>query len=184
MRDTLLRGRCIPMCNPDALLLICKILLARDPSFIEDVQLSMTDPALYLNKFPVNRGIHQPIPELPWIALVEGLIDRGYLVELNWATAAEDVAAGIAFLLSNHSPAPHAWISAITERWKDADTDVFLQVIGQRLGEETLVLACIDINSDSYPLIIVQREQIVQLQALAQIAGYGKIVEVEALSEI
>jgi hypothetical protein len=57
-----------------------------------------------------------------------------------------------------------------------------LQVIGRRPGEENLVLACIDLNSDSYPLIIVRREQIVQLQALAQIAGYGKIVEVEALS--
>jgi hypothetical protein len=90
------------MYNPDALLLLCKILLVRDPAFVEDVQLSMTDPNLYLNKFLVNRGIHETIPELPWIALVEGLIDRGYLVELDWATAAEDVAAGIAFLLSNH----------------------------------------------------------------------------------
>jgi hypothetical protein len=106
---------------------------------------------------------------------------RGFLARLaaHWY---EDVTAGIAFLLSNHPPDPHAWISAITEKWKDADTDVFLQVIGRRPGEENLVLACIDLNSDSYPLIIVRREQIVQLQALAQTAGYGKIVEVEALS--
>lgn len=167
--------------NPDALLLLCELLLPHDQSFVKDVSFSITNASLYLKNFSVNRGVHDPIPELPWIALVEGLIDREYVIEIDWATAAEDVADGIASLLSKHSYELHTWTLKIVEEWKDADTDIFLQVIGRRLEEHNLILAYIDIHSDSYPLIIVKRAHITKIQTLAQKAGYGKIINVSEL---
>jgi hypothetical protein len=67
-------------------------LMAEDPSLAGEVRLAVASPDAYLGKFQERlsgRGIEKPIPDLPWIALVNGLEDRGRLHELDWKEAPE-----------------------------------------------------------------------------------------------
>ena len=61
-------------------------LLTEDTSLISEVQLAENQPLNYLSQFAnvlQERGIDKPVPELPWLAMVDGLARRDLLIELD-----------------------------------------------------------------------------------------------------
>ncbi len=53
----------------------------------------------------------------------------------------------------------------------------FLGLVGMRLRESGLSLACIDIQSDCYPVVAMPTARLAAAQRLASESGYGEITE-------
>jgi hypothetical protein len=95
--------------RPDALIQLCRALLPEDASLAEEVALASSDAAAYYARFQQqlmeDRGIDPediPFPDLPWLALLDGLRYRQHLDEFDWRARAADVMMGVDTLL--HDP--------------------------------------------------------------------------------
>jgi hypothetical protein len=161
-----------------AIVELARQLLAADPSLAEEVRLALVSPDEYVRRFQQQlsrRGIENPRSDLPWIALVNGLEARGRLHELDWKEAPEDVAWKIDQLLPDRPVQPDRW--AWLAEWEDKLPHELLPAIAARLAEEGLAVLTIDIDSDSYPLLVLPVGQVEECQRLAQVAGYGTITD-------
>jgi hypothetical protein len=150
-------------------------LMAEDPSLAQEVQLAIVSADEYVSRFQERlraRGINKPQSDLPWIALVNGLEDRGRVRELDWKEAPEDVAWKIDHLLANQPPQPGRWAWMASAEWEDKLPHDVLPAIAARLAEEGFTVVTIDIDSDSYPVMILPISQVGECQRLAQLAGY------------
>jgi hypothetical protein len=157
---------------------LARHLMAADPSLAEEVRLALVNPDEYVQLFQKElnrRGIENPRSDLPWIALVSGLANRGRLRELDWKEAPEDVAWKIDHLLSDRPMQPDRW--AWLAEWEDKLPHELLPAIAARLAPEGLAVVTLDIDSDSYPMMVVPVGQVEVCQRLAQIAGYGTITD-------
>jgi hypothetical protein len=155
---------------------LARHLLVADPSLAEEVRLALASPDEYVRRFrePLHRrGIENPRSDLPWIALVNGLAARGRLHELDWKEASEDIAWKIDRLLPNRATRADRW--AWLAQWEDKLPHEVLPAIAARLAEEGLAVVTIDIDSDSYPMMVLPVGQVEECQRLAQAAGYGTI---------
>jgi hypothetical protein len=160
------------------LLMLAQHLLPEDKSLVEEINLAVQKPLGYLSAFQARlhqRGISTPVPQLPWIALVDGLCARGKLIEVDWRGASEDVMLGIDRLSSGQPLEANRWAWVDVGAWEERGTEDFLQAIGDWLGKRGLALASLNIQSDSYPLIILEAGRVEKSQQLAQQAGYGSI---------
>jgi hypothetical protein len=163
----------------DKLLLLANLLLPEDEKLIEELNLAINNPVGYITKFQEQlsyRGIDEPFPELPWIALVDGLTMQNRLVEIDWNTELEDITWNIDQLLQAESDEPNRWTWAETRIWEEKPTEEFLKAAADMFNKRGLALVYLDINSDSYPLLLIKVEQLAQSQKLAEEAGYGKII--------
>lgn len=155
-------------------------LMAEDPSLAQEVRLAIVSPDEYVSRFQERlgeRGIAKPRSDLPWIALVDGLEDRGRLRELDWKEAPEDVAWKVDLLLPNQPAQPDRWTWIATTEWEDKLPHDLLPAIGARLAEGGLAVVTFDIDSDSYPIMILPIGQVEECRRLAQLAGYGTITD-------
>lgn len=162
---------------PEKLLLLARQLLPEDPAYEVEVRLALEDCAGYVERFREQlqgRGITKPEPGLPWIALVDGLWSRKKLVEIDWREAPEEIIEQLDPLLDEYGSRPNRWEWADQE--EDWDTEAFLLEIGRTIAADGLALACIDIESDSYPLLIVKSDTFDRARKLADESGYGKIL--------
>ena len=76
-------------------------------------------------------------------------------------------------MLPDRSTRPDRW--AWPAQWEDKLPHEVLPAIAARLAEEGLAVLTIDIDSDSYPLMVLPVGQVAECQRLAQAAGYGTI---------
>ena len=80
-------------------------LLTNDTSLVTEIQLAENQPLNYLSQFThvlEERGIDSPVPELPWLAMVDGLARRDLLVELDWKEDPEELITTALKLLEGH----------------------------------------------------------------------------------
>jgi hypothetical protein len=120
-----------------------------------------------------ERGIDDVTPELPWIALVDGLGARGHLAEIDWKEDPDEIRDALDELLADDS---FDWEWSEEEEVDEAPTEEFLQRVGDRLHPKGIALAYIDIASDCYPLVLLDRKNVKAAQKLAQQSGYGQII--------
>lgn len=174
-----------PTYHPDQLLILCDLLLPDDPSLREDVRLAIEEPDTYCARFQQRRlegGIflgdsYDPTwPDLPWFGVLDGLMARGRLVELDWKAAPEEVMEAIDYLRRDQSLTPDRWAWVDVERWHNTYTDSFLRAIGAWLLRHGDVLACFALGSDSYPLTILAEPSFREIQQVAVRTGYGGVV--------
>jgi hypothetical protein len=139
-----------------------------------EVRQAIEQPAQYLDRFAddlVNRGMDEPEHVTPWLALVEGLQRRGQNFELDWKLNMDDAIWALQQL------------QAVQQRGLDwqalagskALNHEALQEAGDYLRSQNLGLVSFDIDSDSYPLSVLEASAVAPLQALAQRVG-GKLV--------
>ncbi|MEO6083156.1 MAG: DUF6630 family protein [Umezawaea sp.] len=163
----------MPSTARDALIAIAALLAPGEPDVADRAVQAHAYPDSYLRDHADRldeRGIDEPVPELAWIALIDALTDRGLLAEVDWKEATAEITAQLRGLRS--SPAqPEAWT------WLDTtDTDLvtydFLELAGRELRDAGIALAVLDIESDSYPLVLLPADRATDLVTLAATAGF------------
>jgi hypothetical protein len=162
------------------LLELARYLLPDDPSFAEQVRLAVDRPDAYLEQYAEqlgNRGIDEVIPHLPWIALVDGLDARDAMREIDWKSDIEDVLWNLDQLAALRPMRPDRWDELQDEDGDERLPEETLPLIGQRLLGEGLALATIDIDSDSYVMIVLPASKLKEAEQLAELAGYGSITQ-------
>lgn len=151
-------------------------LTALDPSLMEEVRLAIVNPDEYVSRFQErvrDRGIEERRSDLPWIALVNGLEDRGRLRELGKKEAAEDIARKIDNdLLPDRPIQPDRWafLAQELDLWEAVPSES-LPVIAAHLAKEGLAVVTLDMDSDGYPMMVLPVDQVGECQRLAQLAG-------------
>lgn len=141
----------------------------------ENVKLAAESPQQYVEKFAnelEERGISEPFEGLPWIALVDALLDNQLASEIDWAEEIDDVMYVIDQLLQRKQLPSIDWTPLQEEYDDESETDEFLEAITVALKKQSLALAYLDIDSDSFVLIIVKDHEIIELKHLAEEAGY------------
>jgi predicted DNA-binding WGR domain protein len=161
-------------------------LLARRDSkgLVTELGLAVEDPLAYYDRFAkrlAERGIGSPDRDfrkkVPWLALVDGLMSRESLVEIDWREEPGDAAPRLRTI----ADVGKKWWRWVDELGEVATAD-FLTECARRLGAEKLVLAEIDLGSDSYPLVVYSAKLDAQVRSLAakwKKLGFGKVTYFE-----
>jgi hypothetical protein len=152
---------------------LCQLLLPDDEGLKAEVRQAYESPEAYLDRFRERleeRGIREPIADLSWIALVDGLAARGRLAEVDWREEPGDVVWNLERIAT--PPDPSRWDWAAEEALAELATEEFLRCAGERLSQHGLALASLDIRSDNYPLVLVDLALIERARGLASSAGH------------
>jgi hypothetical protein len=139
-----------------------------------EVRQAIEQPAQYLDRFAdelVNRGMDEPAHVTPWLALVEGLQRRSQNVELDWKLTMDDAI----WALQQLRTVQQRGLDLQALAGSRALNHEALQEAGDYLRRQGLALVSIDIDSDSYPLSVLEASAVAPLQALAAQVG-GKLL--------
>jgi len=135
-----------------------------DESLSADVVLSAIDPFAYVRAHAEElrpRGISEPKDGLPWIALIDGLENKGKLIELDWKESGEMFVQAVKKLLKNEKSPEQARdaLNSINAPDSNKVADILAR-IDQILAPYGYGIVLIDIYSDSYPIALVRRSSI------------------------
>lgn len=147
---------------------LCNQLYPRDAGLTAEVNLALADPEGYYEEFQeelANRGIDDASSVTAWLALVDGLTRRNSLAEVDWKCDATDLAWNLAQLQICKDKGIEF---SIVEK-SEEDTEGLLRVAAKQLRDQTLELMALDIDSDSYPLVVVPRESVPHVKRDAKI---------------
>lgn len=147
---------------------LCDQLCPGDASLYLDVELSIASPVEYLKKFKDalwDRGIGKASDVTPWLALVDGLIARAHLAELDWRLEAED----LAFELEALGPCKERNVRLTPLSESSSSREMLLTEAAEALKHCSLGLLCLDIDSDCYPLVVVPLERVPEIRRLASL---------------
>lgn len=167
----------MPRYDNARLIELARHLLRDDTSLIDEIRLAIDRPRDYVARFRQRlsgRGIREPYPELPWIALVDGLIERGRLQEVDWAGPPHDVQSAMRALTAQKEE----WAWLVEPEWCDdypKPYELFPR-IQDRLSKNGLALVVVNIGADCYPLIVLPVDRVEEARRLAELAGYGEII--------
>jgi hypothetical protein len=172
----------VPEYRPDALVQLCHVLVPDDPSLADEVALASHDAQAYYVRFEArlqdDRGFEPddvPFPELPWIAMLDGLRDRQRLAEVDWRADAGSVMDDVDRLIGDRRSVAQRWTWVDAEHWNQLLTGEFLQAVGDQLLRTGRMLAQFSEDSDSYPITVIDPDQLAELQRLARHSGYGDV---------
>lgn len=137
---------------------ICATLAPEDHTLCDDVALALEAPARYLQQFEdplFERGIEAPHQVGPWLALVDGLIARGWCTEVDWKVDAADLAHALGELR------PLAGLRNVLSPLaaSQARNEEALTLAARCLHAQGMALIHLDIDSDSYPLLVVPADR-------------------------
>ena len=162
-------------------------LLARDQarSLIEEVEIASSAPEIYLARFSERlegRGIRTVRPELAWFALIDGLLARRLMTEIDWKESSEEVRDHLLPLDPGGTRTSwKAYLRACAAL--DPDTEpmaaAYLDVAGDGLRARGLALVCLEISGDSSPVTILPAAEVERTLTLARDAGLGEIIEMK-----
>jgi len=167
---------------------LAKELAPEEPSLVEEVRMAVEDPNTYVERFHERlgeRGIHKPGPELPWIALVDGLVERGLAVEFMKGDDARYVMSQLETLFGYMTLGCYDVLGDwdISEEQEEMPCEEFLPLVARQLQRSGLALVYLDMQSDRYPVLVVPLDRLERIQRLARESGYGKIIKAEELLE-
>jgi hypothetical protein len=161
----------------DALATLARLLSGDDASLVEEITLAIERPGDYAGRFAETlkwRGITRRnfvARKLPWIALVDGLIARERLREIDWRAHGHELADALGVIARDQD---WRWVAA--DEWRDKTADERLAEIETRLAPEGRALVAVDIGGDCYPLMVLPTATLADARTLARRAGYGRII--------
>jgi predicted DNA-binding WGR domain protein len=155
--------------------------LGADRALLDEIELASSSPAAYLERFSERlgeRGIHAVRADLGWFALIDGLMARAKLAELDVRASPDEVLEALIALDPAHRPA--AWRGYVRECDRALDPlDISswhcLTVADRRLRARGLALVYLSIVSDSTPVVVVAVDEVERLGLLARASGAGEL---------
>jgi len=166
----------MPIHDTNALVAVARVLLPEDTTLLEEIHMAVHTPGLYIKTFWEcldHRGISEPIDDLPWIALTDGLCARSRLYEADWKEAAHTIMQAIHTMIRVQGG---DWLYDGAILPEDTVSDELLRKLGDDLIVYDFALISLDLYADSYPLSVVHRDQVTTIQRLVQQTGYGTTV--------
>jgi len=158
----------------EVLLLLGRILDPDDGSLRDALKLAVESPAAYLERHPETRerSASPSNKSLAWLALVDGLIARHEATELDWRTTGEDGSWSLSQLktYSRLSPETRAWLPTL-DKESFATVD-YLRKLATHADGDGVIVAVMDIESDSYVVLLLQKDQYKQASEAAAKLGY------------
>lgn len=169
-----------PKFNNARLLQLAEHLLPEDLKLKGEVQLAIDEPEKYVKKFAgqlIYRGIREPVPELPWIALTDGLIKRKRVVYLDWKFGPDELVDALQTLVRRQVKKKWNWDWIEDAADQEDETWRLMSPAGDRLLEQGLAFTTLDNNKveDGFPVMIVSADRFTVAKSLAQQTGYGTI---------
>ncbi|WP_107897820.1 DUF6630 family protein [Lysinibacillus mangiferihumi] len=158
------------------LLLVQKLSCEVEEQIFSEVSLAIQKPESYFEMFKDRldeRGIDSPIDELAWISLVDALLDHGLAFEIDWKESGLYICDVVDELLDRKNMACVSWEDFEDGEFDELPTSQYLNKISEKLKEQAISLASLDIESDCYVLITVPSSDIDEMKALAKEAGYS-----------
>ena len=145
------------------------------------VMMSLTSPDNYFKDHEeelYNRGIEKPFEGLFWIAVVNRLIQNNMLAELDWKDYGYSIVVAVKKILNTDTEVSKAIIEKLDDLdiKPDADVEETMPLVNKVLNQYGLSLIQLDIDSDSYPLTIIEAEKIPIARELTSTSGIGKVV--------
>ena len=166
----------MPSKRLDALLAIGK-LIAPKAKLTDELVAALEDPEHYIDTYTKERdergpawGVHRSVDELPWVALVRGLVQAGAAVELDDRTDAEALQRLIG-QLEGCPRGAFAWMKHDGELG-DRSTEELLELTGKALLGKTAQLVQLDGEAQRRWLVVVPEPHAAELVKLAKTAGY------------
>jgi hypothetical protein len=162
-----------PKAERGALKSICT-LLAPLGELWEEVALALDDAHSYAQRFRRRmalRGVDESEKSLARLALVDGLIARKLLAEVDWRADPKEVSRSLGRLATK----PEGLKRLFHPLPDVIPTDELLELVGGRLRERGVVLVAFDLHTDSYPLLFLNARSTLKAQRLAPLAGYRGI---------
>ncbi len=160
----------------EALLALSRKLSGGSEQVAGEVAQALDQPDAYVEQWGerlLNRCIEEPTPDLAWIALVDALGEHGLVWEIDWKQEIETTLFAVHSLLDCRG-----WLLPAADRRLEqaiqTEHDTFQQLIELHdwLRPHGLVLGHLDINSDSYVLIVVREDDFTEIGLLAKASGY------------
>jgi hypothetical protein len=161
----------------DAFASLAALLSGGDSAVREAVVQAADDPAAYLETYEETSerlwDVEDPArdPRLPWLALVDRLLAVLRAVEIDWHSAKADVEWSLAQLIV-WPRVPDVTRRAIAALAADASAIETLQEIARLVADDGLRLAAMDIDSDSYVLLLLGTADYEQATAIADKLGF------------
>ncbi|MCP2039524.1 hypothetical protein L1281_000089 [Neisseria sp. HSC-16F19] len=143
---------------------------AAQADVLAEIRLADTEPHAYFSRFEdalCQRGIEEAAEVSPWLALVDALERCGVLTECDWKIDGEELAHRLQKLMKRHHCNPDDSRLQALAAQKLAPIGTFAPAIRTLLASHDLTLAFLDIDSDSYPLVLLPDTQLAAAQQLA-----------------
>ena len=159
-----------------ALLTLSEKLSLGSESVVGEVVQGLDHPESYVEQWEErldNRGIEEPIPDLAWIALVDALDELGLVWEIDWKQDAETILFAVGSLLDRRG-----WLLPAADRRLDqviSQSSYTYDLLGELhkwLRPHGIILGHLDINSDSYVLIVIKEDECGEIERLTATSGY------------
>lgn len=141
--------------------------LAPNSKVRQSVAVALADPAGHARAHAGKDRFRFPVPEgkVAWLVLVDALIDAGRACEVDWRADREELVASLRPLLPKS-------VKLTARELPDQAAWSILALVKRKLAAHKLVLLTMNIDSDSYPLIVAERKQVATLVGLARDAGH------------
>ena len=100
------------------------------------------------------------------------------LAELDWKDYGYSIVVAVKKILNTDTEVSKAIIEKLDDLDIDADADIeqTIPLVNKILNQYGLSLIQLDIDSDSYPLTIIEAEKIPLARELTEKSGMGKVV--------
>ncbi len=144
-----------------------------DAAVVQQVTLAFDAPEAYAAKYPARieaRSLEIEMKSFAWLALVDALLAKKKLADLDWKHEAEDAIAEIKRL----APKPGQKVLApllADEELEEMPTEEALELAGKALAGAQCALLELDIRSDCFEVVVAPQHQVSTLTALAKAAG-------------
>ncbi len=165
----------------DELLALCHALLPDDRSLSEVVRLAVEQPAVYWATVQPHQQLQHteqdgdPPTDVPWLALLNGLLERDQLALLDWRARPDEVIEQMDRLLRDRPPETERWSWMDDVEWDQASTEEFLEAIRRQLQKHHALLVYFPLDSDMYAVAVIDEDRFPALQQHAELTGYGSL---------
>jgi hypothetical protein len=151
------------------------LIYPKDYGLFEEVNLAAEDPAGYFEEYQQElseRGIENAAEVSIWLALIDGLLSRRCLVEVEKQAGAQDLVSALSELtVCRESRVELGPIGELTSKGT-----ALLAEASNLLGKYNLAIGVMELDSDSWPIVVIPKVSLLRAREIAAKLSHEIIV--------